>query len=116
MHRRADRAWYPNVWDLPGGHVEGGETEAEAVVRELSEEVGIKVARPPDPPFRVLDGEGFRMTIWIVTSWTGTPINLATSEHDDLRWVKSDELRDLVLAHCSYREVFLAALLAIETN
>ncbi|GAA2693767.1 hypothetical protein GCM10010412_085480 [Nonomuraea recticatena] len=24
-HRSAGRRWYPDVWDLPGGHVEEGE-------------------------------------------------------------------------------------------
>jgi 8-oxo-dGTP diphosphatase len=112
MHRRTDRTWYPNVWDIPGGHVERGETEAEALVRELREEVGIKVTKPPNRPFRVVVGAGFRMPVWTVTSWTGTPINRATTEHDDLRWVALDELEDLRLAHPSYRELFRAALLA----
>ena len=98
MHRRADRAWYPNLWDIPGGHVESGETETEALVRELREEIGIEVASPPNLPFRLVDGEGFRMTVWTVTSWTGSPNNRATREHDDLRWVALDELEDLLLA------------------
>jgi hypothetical protein len=36
-HRSANRRWYPNVWDLPGGHVEKGETPANTLVRELHE-------------------------------------------------------------------------------
>ncbi len=28
-------------WSLPGGHLEGGETAAEGVVRELKEETGV---------------------------------------------------------------------------
>lgn len=40
-HRSPTRRWYPNVWDLPGGHVEAGESEPEALRRELYEEIGV---------------------------------------------------------------------------
>ncbi|WP_084685963.1 NUDIX domain-containing protein [Nonomuraea coxensis] len=40
-HRNAGRRWYPDVWDLPGGHVEEGEDPKESLVRELREELGI---------------------------------------------------------------------------
>lgn len=36
-HRSPDRWWYPDVWDLPGGHVEPGETPAAALRRDLEE-------------------------------------------------------------------------------
>ena len=32
---------YPNMWDLPGGGREGGESPRECVVREIREELGI---------------------------------------------------------------------------
>lgn len=36
-HRSPGRRSYPDVWDLPGGHVDGGETPAAALVREHDE-------------------------------------------------------------------------------
>lgn len=36
-HRCAARRWYPDVWDLPGGHVEGGESPGTALAREVYE-------------------------------------------------------------------------------
>ena len=32
---------YANMWDLPGGHVEDGETPEECIVREMREELGV---------------------------------------------------------------------------
>ena len=33
----------PNMWDLPGGHVESDETPAECIVREMLEEIEVNV-------------------------------------------------------------------------
>jgi len=33
----------PNMWDLPGGHVESSETPAECIVREMLEEIEVDV-------------------------------------------------------------------------
>lgn len=36
---------YPDCWHIPGGGVDQGETEIEAVIREIKEETGIDVRR-----------------------------------------------------------------------
>ena len=33
----------PNMWDLPGGQVESGETASECIVREMLEEIEVNV-------------------------------------------------------------------------
>ncbi|MGN6130311.1 MAG: NUDIX domain-containing protein [Nocardioidaceae bacterium] len=35
------------MWDLPGGHVEAGETELAALTREMHEELGVQIGRSP---------------------------------------------------------------------
>ena len=57
------------LWSVPGGRLESGETECEAVVRELAEETGLAV-RPVRPLGAVrVDGDGvvFTVTDWLCT-------------------------------------------------
>jgi 8-oxo-dGTP diphosphatase len=100
-HRSADRQWYPDVWDLPGGHVEFGETPTEALKRELVEELGVCVHSLSHPLDRLCTPE-FEMDIWQVTGWHGTPANLAPEEHDAIAWFTAEELTSLEVAHDSY--------------
>ena len=46
VHRHPSRQWYPDCWDLVGGHVEAGESARDAVVRECFEELGVSIRDP----------------------------------------------------------------------
>ena len=96
-HRSPDREWYPNVWDLPGGHVARGEASADALARELREELGIVVQA--QHPFTRLCTTDFEMDVFLVTGWRGTPANLAPEEHDAIAWFTVEELTGLEMAH-----------------
>jgi 8-oxo-dGTP diphosphatase len=117
-HRSAGRAAFPNVWGLPGGHVESGEPPPDALVRELSEELGVLIDRPVAPPLAVLHPlvhePGFELAIWVVTEWVGHVTNCAPNEHDELRWFRADEWPAVPLAHAEYREILPLAFAASE--
>jgi 8-oxo-dGTP pyrophosphatase MutT (NUDIX family) len=109
-HRTPDREWYPDVWDLPGGHIEPSESPADALARELAEELGITVEPPAGPPFAVVEAADFDMQVWLVTEWVGEVSNAAPLEHDDLAWYAGADLGGLELADESYPALIATAL------
>lgn len=105
-HRSPGRRWYPDVWDLPGGHVELGETPTEALERELLEELGVSVFSLAPRPLMRLRTVDVEMGIWYVGGWNGTPANVAPEEHDAIAWFTADGLAALEMAHPSYPDFF----------
>ena len=111
--RAASREFYPDVWDVPGGHLEPGETGEQALVRELREEIGVTpTAWAPLGEFRASlpDGNGsIVLHLHAVTSWNGTPRNLSPGEHSKVSWFAVEDACRLALAHPSYPEVLRRA-------
>ena len=96
-HRAPDREWFPDVWDFPGGHVEPGELPEKALVRELSEELGVTIPALTDAPFGRLDDPDLRGALWVVDRWNGEPENRCPEEHDAIGWFTAAEARGLQL-------------------
>ena len=109
VHRSPRRTWYPDAWDLTGGHVEREEAPREALQRELYEELGIQAVVIGDP-FAHLQGADFRMDIWVIDRWHGEPANREPQEHDALAWLNHHELNSLRLAHPRLPELVRVAL------
>ena len=93
---------YPGAWDLPGGQVEAGESELVALVRELQEELAVRIDTSTAEHLCRLTaaptGEPVLFSAWLVRDWSGTPSNAAPEEHDDLRWFDAATLPALPLA------------------
>jgi 8-oxo-dGTP pyrophosphatase MutT (NUDIX family) len=99
VHRSPSRRAYPDVWDLPGGHMETGETELAALTREMHEELGVQIETGSATHLcRLVAGHGeesVRLSAWLVGEWHGAPTNVAPDEHDEIRWFRPEELPPL---------------------
>ncbi len=110
LGRRApDRRICPSTWDLIGGHLEPGESPADALVRELREEIDIRPTRFFE--INVIDfskeaGRSVHYHLFRVDAFDGAP-RLASREHTALRWFDWDEALALCdLASDRYRSIF----------
>jgi 8-oxo-dGTP diphosphatase len=112
--RAANREFYPDVWDVPGGHLEPGESSEQALVRELREEIGVTpTAWASLGEFResLPGGNGsIVLHLYAVTSWNGTPRNLSPEEHSEVAWFAVEDACRLTLAHPSYPEILRRAV------
>lgn len=100
-HRHPARRWYPDCWDLVGGHVERGESPTDAVLRECREEIAVEVSELWPVEVKI-DDPSLRAHAFLVTRWIGEPMNAAPEEHDALNWFSSDQIVGLRLAHPTY--------------
>ena len=90
LARRPPGKVYAGWWEFPGGKVEAGEPAAEALARELHEELGIDVRRAWPWLTRVFTypHATVRLNFFRVTQWDGEPRG---REGQDLAWQRLDE-------------------------
>ena len=95
-------------WEFPGGKVAAGESERDALRRELREELGIEVtaARPFMRLSHAYEDRDVELSLWIVERFAGKPRSL---DAQALKWVLPAQLpgEDILEAD----RPFIAALL-----
>lgn len=89
--RRPDHLHQGGLWEFPGGKVEAGEGAYDGLVRELSEELGIKVtaANPFMQVSHDYTDKQVLLDIWQVTAFEGQARGV---EGQECRWVALGEL------------------------
>ena len=91
LTRRHDDAHQGGKWEFPGGKVESDETVAQALARELKEEVAIDVLAC-QPLMEICHDYGdkqVKLDIFVVDQFTGEPKSL---EGNEQQWSALDEL------------------------
>jgi 8-oxo-dGTP diphosphatase len=92
--RNSDRA-LGGKWEFPGGKLEPGESPSQALVREIHEELGVHVAVTGAlTTDDTLVGSQIIRLICLRAELLGSRPEVST-DHDDLRWVRREELPDL---------------------
>jgi ADP-ribose pyrophosphatase YjhB (NUDIX family) len=84
------------LWSLPGGRIEPGETDAEALVREMLEETGLTVE--PGPLIGQVERSGLDGAVIDIRDYAATVTGGTLCPGDDAadaRWVRANELAAL---------------------
>ena len=90
--QRAEPPALAGGWEFPGGKVDPGESDVEALVRECREELGVEVAVGERVGSEWPLAPGYVLRVWMASVVAGVP---EAKEHLALRWLGPSEFYDV---------------------
>ena len=92
--QRSEQMTLPGMWEFPGGKVEANETEQEALIREIQEElsVTINILDYINEASYDYDFGTVQLKVYTAEIISG---QITLEEHSDGKWVTADELKNI---------------------
>lgn len=105
--RAANKRQEPNKWAICAGHVEAGESVEDSMIREIEEELGIKVnmnqleflkiyKKQNDIPNDNIKNYNFQYMYFLKTNWNIEDYKIQLEELSEIKYVPFTEFEDIV--------------------
>jgi 8-oxo-dGTP diphosphatase len=117
MIRRSHRVEAPGTYCFPGGAIEAGESEIEALCREFREELGSPI-RPLARVWRSVTPWRVALDWWSACLLDEGPFSPNPDEVESVHWLTPEELRrlpGLLASNRQFLDAWEAGAIALET-
>ncbi|MFJ7730643.1 NUDIX domain-containing protein [Lysinibacillus sp. NPDC097231] len=101
--KRHELKAYPNLWECPGGSILAGESSLDGALREVQEEIGIKLLSSNGKIIKSERRDAYNdfYDVWLFDqSFELTETVLQEDEVSDIKWVTKLELENMYHANC----------------
>lgn len=99
IKRSSEDSYHQDLWELPGGKVDAGDTLEDAISREVFEETGIQLKNEVTPfIFENHIEKEYKKYLNFLVVLVGFVVNInnievqLSEEHDDFRWINFSEI------------------------
>lgn len=94
--RNKNKKVYPGLWECTGGSVKAEESSIEAVIREINEEIGIRLKPTEGKLLGTIQKSNYFRDVWkFKKDVLKEDINYNDGEVIDFKWVSLEEYADL---------------------